>query len=226
MKNTINKLLAGLSASLFVLLLLGAAAATTKYVGTFVGHGGALTNASGATMNAFKASATNVAAGATIGEANGGALTNDSGWALSDFGTACLSNSAAFMNSQNATTNSNGSVSLQGSGIHFSLNATGNSANEKYYRWYVGADKLQLQRRTDNGETVLALPIIITNDAVVFNEGVVVVSTNAIAQWPPAPYLPGECALVNSNGFPYILLSTNGDGGGSETWTATNQLGW
>ena len=38
-----------------------------KYVGTFVGHGGSLTNAAGLTMNALKTSVTNVAAGATVG---------------------------------------------------------------------------------------------------------------------------------------------------------------
>lgn len=50
--------------------------------------------------------------------------------------------------------------------------------------------------------------------------------TNAIANWPTAPVYPGAAWTGSSNGYPYILLSTNGGGGGSATWTATNKLGW
>src|SRR5262249_33321551 len=45
------------------------------------------------------------------------------------------------------------------------------------------------------------------------------VSSNAILDWPLQPSRPGDVALVNSNGFPYMLLSTNGSGGGSSVWT-------
>lgn len=53
----------------------------------------------------------------------------------------------------------------------------------------------------------------------------VTISSNSLASWPAAPASVGACAIVNSNGYPYILLSTNG-GVGSATWTATNKLGW
>jgi len=56
--------------------------------------------------------------------------------------------------------------------------------------------------------------------------GLELVATNGPAVWPPAPRIPGDVAIVFSNTFPYILLSTNGAGGASATWTGTNQLGW
>lgn len=51
------------------------------------------------------------------------------------------------------------------------------------------------------------------------------VISNSMSLWPTAPAFPGGCAIVNSNGYPYILLSTNGSVG-SATWTATNKFGW
>lgn len=56
-------------------------------------------------------------------------------------------------------------------------------------------------------------------------KGLTVVS-NYINQWPTVPHTPGDAQFVNSNGYPYILLSTNGGGGGAATWTATNKIGW
>lgn len=53
-----------------------------------------------------------------------------------------------------------------------------------------------------------------------------IVSSNALLNWPPRPSRPGDVAFVNSNGFPYVLLSTNGNGGGSPLWTSTNRFGW
>jgi hypothetical protein len=49
--------------------------------------------------------------------------------------------------------------------------------------------------------------------------------TNALSTWPTAPRARGASAIVSSNGYPYILLSTNG-GVGSASWTGTNKLGW
>lgn len=52
------------------------------------------------------------------------------------------------------------------------------------------------------------------------------VRSNTLANWPTAPETPGAFADVNSNGYPYRLLSTNGSGVGSASWTGTNKLGW
>ncbi len=219
MKQRLQTLLTGFGAAVFVLLMVGAAG-TTKYVGTFVGNGAAVTNAAGLTLNQLKASVTNVAAGATIGAANGGSLTNASGTSFDSLGIA------SYMSSTNTTTNTAGNVVIQGSSAYHSWNATGNSTGQKWWQWYVGADKVVLRRKTDNGETVLGTPIVITNDSVVFDQNGIQISSNAISAWPPAPYLPGAVALVVSNGYPYLLLSTNGNGDGSATWTGTNQFGW
>jgi alpha-galactosidase len=59
-----------------------------------------------------------------------------------------------------------------------------------------------------------------------FANGVFLKSTDAMSSWPVAPAKPGDFATVNSNGYPYMLLSTNGSGGFSATWTGTNKLGW
>jgi hypothetical protein len=48
--------------------------------------------------------------------------------------------------------------------------------------------------------------------------------TNSLASWPKIPVQAGATALVFSNGLPYWLFSTNGAGGGSTTWTATNRV--
>jgi hypothetical protein len=53
----------------------------------------------------------------------------------------------------------------------------------------------------------------------------VVIYTNSLSSWPKAPATVGASAIVSSNGFPFILLSTNG-AAGSATWTGTNKLGW
>lgn len=53
-----------------------------------------------------------------------------------------------------------------------------------------------------------------------------IIRSNTLATWPTIPPTPGACAMVNSNGYPFMLLSTNGAGGGSATWTGTNKLGW
>jgi len=50
--------------------------------------------------------------------------------------------------------------------------------------------------------------------------------SNTPAAWPAAPLYPGATDVVNSNGLPYLRLSTNGSGGVTERWTATNRLGW
>jgi hypothetical protein len=55
---------------------------------------------------------------------------------------------------------------------------------------------------------------------------ILMTESNAPAFWPAAPLSPGAFALVCSNGFPYILLSTNGNSGGSAAWTGTNKFGW
>ena len=52
------------------------------------------------------------------------------------------------------------------------------------------------------------------------------IASNSLAAWPSAPMYAGACAIVNSNGYPYMLLTTNGVGGGSAAWTGTNRLGW
>jgi hypothetical protein len=156
--------------------------------------------------------------GAFVG--HGGSLTNASGISFNSLGAA------NYLSSTNTTTNTAGNLVLEGSSVFQSWHATGNSTAQKWWQWYVGADKFVLRRKTDGGATVLATPIIITNDSVVFDQGSIQVSTNTEASWPPAPYLPGAFAFVNSNGFPYMLLSTNGAGGGSATWTATNAFGW
>lgn len=46
------------------------------------------------------------------------------------------------------------------------------------------------------------------------------------AAWPAAPAAAGACAIVSSNGYPFMLLSTNGGGGVSSVWTGTNKIGW
>jgi hypothetical protein len=50
-------------------------------------------------------------------------------------------------------------------------------------------------------------------------------ASNALSAWPTAPATRGGFAIVSSNGYPWILLSTNG-GIGSTSWTATNKFGW
>ncbi len=50
--------------------------------------------------------------------------------------------------------------------------------------------------------------------------------SNSMSSWPAFPAAPGAYCPVNSNGFPYVLVSTNGSGGGSSTWTGTNKYGW
>lgn len=57
------------------------------------------------------------------------------------------------------------------------------------------------------------------------NSGSLMIASNSLANWPTAPKVRGDVAFVNSNGYPYILLSTNGIIG-SATWTATNKIGW
>lgn len=59
-----------------------------------------------------------------------------------------------------------------------------------------------------------------------FLSGGLQVNSNLLSAWPATPNTRGACAVVNSNGFPFMLLSTNGTGGGSATWTGTNKLGW
>ncbi len=64
----------------------------------------------------------------------------------------------------------------------------------------------------------------ITNPVVAFNIPFTF-STNAQATWPKVPPAGGGFAIVSSNGYPYMLLSTN-LGVGSNVWTGTNKLGW
>jgi hypothetical protein len=45
-------------------------------------------------------------------------------------------------------------------------------------------------------------------------------------QIPTAPFNAGDSILAVSNGFPYMVLSTNGSGGVSASWTGTNKVGW
>jgi len=51
-------------------------------------------------------------------------------------------------------------------------------------------------------------------------------SNTAALAIPSAPTQNGDCFVWNSNGYPYMILSTNGSGGGSSSWTGTNKLGW
>lgn len=46
------------------------------------------------------------------------------------------------------------------------------------------------------------------------------VLSNAVASWPTAPEVAGQCFLGNSNGVLFLLTS-----GVGATWTATNKLG-
>jgi hypothetical protein len=66
---------------------------------------------------------------------------------------------------------------------------------------------------------------IVAANSVPFVAGYYAVSSNSLSLWPTAPRTRGDAAIVSSNGYPYILLSTNGTGG-STTWTGTNKLGW
>lgn len=50
---------------------------------------------------------------------------------------------------------------------------------------------------------------------------IITIVSNTTASWPAAPTRPGDAVIVSSNGYPYILLSTN-----SATWNFTNRLGW
>jgi lysophospholipase L1-like esterase len=52
--------------------------------------------------------------------------------------------------------------------------------------------------------------------------GAIISHTNPVVAWPTAPLIPGDTAMVNSNGVLYVLISTNGAGGVSSTWTQTN----
>ena len=61
---------------------------------------------------------------------------------------------------------------------------------------------------------------------ITLHSNIVEVLSNSLAMWPAAPAYAGAYALVNSNGYPFILLSTNGNGGGSASWTGTNKLSW
>ena len=74
------------------------------------------------------------------------------------------------------------------------------------------------------GNDKLALPLLsrgtgMTNDSLM-------ILSNTPAAWPVAPPYPGASDVVNSNGLPYLRLSTNGSGGVGDQWTATNRLGW
>jgi len=74
------------------------------------------------------------------------------------------------------------------------------------------------------GKDKLVLPILsrgtgMTNDSLV-------ILSNTPAAWPVAPPYAGASDIVNSNGLPYLRLSTNGSGGVTSQWTKTNRLGW
>ena len=82
----------------------------------------------------------------------------------------------AFMLAQTATTNSAGDLTLQGTSTFFQLSALGNISGFQYYDLYNGGSQLLLRRKADNGSTVLATVIQLTNDVWTF--GVPVVHVN------------------------------------------------
>lgn len=63
-----------------------------------------------------------------------------------------------------------------------------------------------------------------TGIPVVAGDGFMV--TTNLGKIPPVPPEPGAVFLLNSNGFMYQILSTNGGGGILQTWTGTNKWGW
>jgi hypothetical protein len=71
---------------------------------------------------------------------------------------------------------------------------------------------------------VRALNLANTNAGGITLRGTLIPS-NALALWPTAPVTRGDSYIGSSNGFLYLLISTNG-ATGSATWTATNKLGW
>jgi hypothetical protein len=51
------------------------------------------------------------------------------------------------------------------------------------------------------------------------------ISASDPAGWPAAPRFPGEVGWGVSNGCLFVLYSTNGGGGVTNTWTRTNYFG-
>lgn len=220
MKNTIKNLLAGIGVAACTLLLIGAVATATKYTGTFVGNGAGLTNASGWAMSSLGTAAlSNHTAFLYFWQ------TNQPASQITNSGTAIYSNGAtAFLFAQKITTNDPGDLTLQGTTSWLQMIGTGEATGQKIVRFKNGAGTFALQRANDANQFQKTFFDVITNN---WQFGVTVqYATNSLDDWPAAPHSPGAFAVVNSNGFGYILLSTNGGGGGSATWTGTNQFGW
>jgi parallel beta-helix repeat protein len=74
------------------------------------------------------------------------------------------------------------------------------------------------------GKDKLVLPVLSRGTGMA-NDSLMILS-NTPAAWPVAPPYPGASDVVNSNGLPYLRLSTNGHGGVTGQWTATNRFGW
>ncbi len=90
---------------------------------------------------------------------------------------------------------------------------------ESYSLQIVGTNAITIQAGATGSATLATNPVVIFNIPMI-------IYTNALADWPKVPPAPGASGVVSSNGLPYMLLSTNGTGGGSTTWTFTNRLGW
>jgi hypothetical protein len=108
-------------------------------------------------------------------------------------------------------------------GFHFASDGTTSLYSSNRFQVDATTTQPALGIRT-NGDLFLGAALNVTSNTVAGNW--MQVKSNLLATWPTAPTASGACAIVNSNGFPYMLLSTNGGGGGSATWTGTNKLGW
>lgn len=69
------------------------------------------------------------------------------------------------------------------------------------------------------------LKLRVGNDGILSPQPVFIASNG----YPAAPISRGDCAIWVSNGYPFILLTTNAIGGvagAAAVWTGTNRLGW
>jgi len=143
----------------------------------------------------FVGAVSNNSAGGFVG--NGGGLTNIQ---------AAATNLGALTFATNA-----GNVSL----INLPVSAASAGTVEAYSLQIAGTNMFTV--------TATADATTITNPIVTFPQANIVIYTNPLAAWPKAPIQAGACAIVGSNGTFFVLLSTNGAGTGSATWTSTNK---
>lgn len=103
-------------------------------------------------------------------------------------------------------------INIPGLG-HCSGSFVGNGTNYIYN--YTGT--IYQDQNGSAQSTIVATNIVMTQSAYIFS--------NAPSAWPATPISTNDACIVMSNGWPYMLLTTNCPSG-SKVWTGTNKLGW